>query len=304
MKAKIILNPYAGRWSASKRRPEAESALNAAGVDYELVISEYPGHSIELAAQAVADGYNSIIAAGGDSTYNETVNGILQASREGTVKTTFGILPMGTANDLADNLGISKKLINAAQIIATGHTRNIDVCQVNGRYFLNNSAVGLETAITVKQSKMKHVKGIGRYLLATLIVIYRNPQWQMELKWDHGHYDGLVTMVSVGNNPRTGGIFYSVPNADPFDGKLSFVYGSIPTRLEILQTLPKIMKSGQGNYTEHPDVHEEHSTWLDIHTQPITPVHADGEVFDYSTQDIAYRISPGRVPILVPVQEA
>jgi diacylglycerol kinase family enzyme len=147
---------------------------------------------------------------------------------------------------------------------------------------------------------MKRVKGVLRYLLATLVAIARNPQWQMDLEWDGGEYHGPVTLVSVGNNPRTGGIFYTVPNASPFDGKLSFVYGHVPTRLEILRTLPKLMKPNVGNYTEHPAVHEVHTSWLRIHTEPSTPAHTDGEIFDLAIQDLDFQISPASVPILLP----
>jgi diacylglycerol kinase (ATP) len=300
MTTKIILNPYANRWTALKRRPEAEDALKAAGIEYDLVVSQKAGHGIQLAAEAAMAGYDQVIAAGGDSTYNEVVNGLVQAAGEGEVTSSFGILPMGTANDLADNLGIPKELPEAAKILAAGHTRSIDVCQVNERYFINNSGIGLETTVTVIQMGMKRVQGIFRYLLATLVAIKRNPGWNMDLKWDDGEYHGPVKLVSVGNNPRTGGIFYTVPNADPFDGKLSFVYGSVNSRGKILRLLPRIMQSGDGNYINHPDVHEIHSTWLKIHAEPSTPAHTDGEVFDFSIQDLAYKVHPGRIPFLLP----
>jgi diacylglycerol kinase (ATP) len=297
--AKIILNPYANRWEASKQQPEAQAALQKAGVEYEWVVSEYPGHGIELAADAYQEGFDPIIAAGGDSTYNEIVNGMIQAAGDKPIETRYGILPMGTANDLADNLNIPKGLSEAAEIIATGHTRRIDVCQMNQRYFLNNSGVGLETAVSVQQTQMKRTRGITRYLLATLITIMRNPQWHMELAWDEGQYQGDVTLVSVGNNPRTGGIFYTVPNADPFDGKLSFVYGTIKKRFEILKVLPQTMKPVEGNYIEHPAVNEIHSTWLRIRTTPSTPVHTDGEVIEEAINEVEYRVHPGRVPMLL-----
>ncbi len=300
MTAKVILNPYASRWLAQKRLPEAEAALKAAGVDYEVVVSDYAGQGIELAATAAQDGFDPIIAAGGDSTYNEIANGLMKAAGDGPSKITFGILPMGTANDLAANLGISEDLNIAAKIIATGKSRPMDVCQVNDRYFVNNSALGMETAITVIQMNMKRVHGVFRYIFATLIGIARNPQWQMKLEWDEGEYQGPVTLVSVGNNPRTGGVFYTVPHADPFDGKLSFIYGSAPTRRKIIQILPRMFKPGEGNIAESDAIHEIHATWLRVHTEPGTPVHSDGEVFDMDIRDIEYRVLPGRLPILIP----
>lgn len=207
---------------------------------------------------------------------------------------------MGTANDLADNLGIPKDLNAAAQIIGAGHTKNLDVCQVNQRYFVNNSAIGMETTVTVIQMGMKHVHGIIRYFLATLVAITRNPQWQMKIEWEGGEYEGPATLVSVGNNPRTGGVFYTVPHADSFDGQLSFIYGSIPKRWNLIRALPMLFNPAEGNITELPAVREVHTPWLRIHTEPGTPVHSDGEVFDLDIQDLAYRIHPGKLPMLLP----
>jgi diacylglycerol kinase (ATP) len=285
---------------AQKRLPEAKAALEAAGVDFQVIVSEYAGHGIELAFKAANAGFNPIIAAGGDSTYNEVVNGLMKAARNGSSKTTFGLLPMGTANDLAANLGIPEDLNAAAQIIAAGKSRPMDVGLVNERYFVNNSAIGMETAITVIQMNMKRVHGVFRYIVAALIGIAQNPQWQMKLEWDDGVYQGPATLVSVGNNPRTGGVFYTVPHADPFDGKLSFIHGSVPTRRKILQLLPSMMKPGEGNISESPLVHEIHTTRLKVHTEPGTPVHSDGEVFDMNIRDIEYGILPGALPVLVP----
>ncbi len=300
MTAKIILNPYANRWLAAKRQPELEEALNSSGIEYELIVSEYIGHTIELAAQARQEGFSPIIAAGGDSTYNEVANGILQDPGEGDLP-HFGIMPMGTANDLADNLGISKDLSEAAQLIAQRHTRQLDVLQVNERYFLNNSGLGIEPVITIIQSKMKYLRGILRYLAATLLGIAQNPQWEMDLEWDTGQYSGPVTLVSVGNNPRTGGLFYTVPHASPFNGKLTFVYGGVETRLELLLLLPKIMKpAGEGNYISHPDVHEIETQELTIQTRPSTPVHADGEIISEAIHELTYKTHPARLPMLLP----
>jgi diacylglycerol kinase (ATP) len=300
MKSLVILNPYASRWLAQKRLPEAEAALQKAEVEYEVIVSEYAGHGIELAYEAAQKGYDPVIAAGGDSTYNEVANGLVNAAGDDTSRISFGILPMGTANDLAANLGISEDLDMAAQIIAGGKTRLMDVGQVNNRYFVNNSAIGMETAITVIQMNMKRVHGVFRYILATLVGIARNPQWHMELEWDDDSYEGPVTLVSVGNNPRTGGVFYTVPHADPFDGKLSFIYGSAPTRRQIIQLLPRMFKPAEGNIAESPVIHEIHTTKLRVHTQPGTPVHSDGEVFDTNIQDLEYSILPAKLPVLTP----
>ncbi len=308
MTAKVILNPYAGRWMAQKRKQEAEAALHAAGIEYELVLTTSPGHGTDLAKQAVLDGFDPIIAAGGDGSISEIINGIALASL-GDLQDSdapaepfprLGILPMGSANDLVDNLGLPKELTSAAQIISAGNTRLMDLCQVNGRYFDNNAAIGLEPYITMIQQRMHRLRGVLRYLVATLRGVMDNPKWNMQLTWENGSYEGPITLVTVGNNPRTGGLFYVTPHADPFDGLLTFVYGYIDGRLQILRVLPRLMKPGTGNYTEHPAIHEIHSPWLRVHAGSPTPMHADGEIQSEAIRDIEFRILPHRIPIFMP----
>src|SRR5690606_23781743 len=110
------------------------------------------------------------------------------------------------------------------------------------RYFDNNSAIGLEPYITLIQQRIQRVRGTPRYLLATLMGVYDKPGWNMDLEWQDGHYSGPISLVTVGNNPRTGGIFYVTPHANPTDGLLTFVYGYLPTRRKILRVLPRLMK--------------------------------------------------------------
>jgi diacylglycerol kinase (ATP) len=310
MPAKVILNPYAGRWKALRMREQLEIELQKAGIIYELVQTEAPRHGTELAAQATLDGFSPIISAGGDGSISEVVNGIARASQQsGKPPPPFGVLPLGTANDLMVNLKLPLDLAQSVQVIAKGYTRPIDLGQVTAwdadgtvsqtRYFDNNSAIGLEPSVTLIQQEIKWIRGILRYLFATLVAIIRNPQWTMHLQWSGGEYHGPSTLVTAGNNPLTGGLFYMAPHADPFDGLLSIVYGSMPTRRKILQLLPRTMKPGLGNYVEHPDIHEVNVDWLTITTDQPTPVHADGEIMFERSKRIEYRVLPGFLPILI-----
>ena len=311
MTAKVILNPYAGRWKALKRQAEVKSELTNAGVDYDFVATEHPGHGTELAAQAVRDGFTPIISAGGDGSVSEVVNGIAREmlTQGLTTSIPLGILPLGSANDLVVNLGLPVTLPESVKIIANGHTRNIDLGEVKAwkqdkaqactRYFDNNSAIGLEPSITLIQQQIKWLHGPMRYLLATLIGVLKNPQWTMQLQWDQGSYEGGATLVTIGNNPLTGGLFYMTPHADPRDGLLTFVFGAVKTRRQILQILPRTMKTGADSYVEHPLIHEVSTTKLNIHSDQPTPVHADGEIMLTDAHYIEYSILPSFLPVLV-----
>jgi len=301
MVAKVILNPYANRWNAQKRWPEAEAALREAGVDFELVVSEKPRHIIELAAQASRQGFSPVIAAGGDGTIGETLNGLAKAVKsERALLGPLGILPLGSVNDLVANLGLPTDLKEAARIIKQGNLRRMDIGWVNGFYFANNSAMGLEPFITLIERRIGWLKGIPRYLLAAVRGIWANPQWRVKIDWDAGHYEGPALLVTVGNGARTGGVFYMAPHADPFDGKLTFVHGYRRTRLEIFRLLPRTMKPAEGSFVEMDGICEYQTTWIKIHVDRPTPAHTDGEIFSTGIQDLEYRIFPGRLQILLP----
>jgi YegS/Rv2252/BmrU family lipid kinase len=310
MTAKVILNPYAGRWKGLQKREEIESTLKSEGIEYELALTEAPNHGTELAYQAVKNGFNPIISAGGDGSISEVMNGIVTAAQESaTEPVPMGILPLGTANDLMVNLHLPLDLTTAAKVIAGGKTRRIDLGEViawdisgkkqKKRYFDNNSAIGLEPNITLIQQRITWLRGTIRYLVATLIGVVKNPQWKMRLEWDGGEYTGPVTLVTAGNNPLTGGVFYMAPHADPYDGKLSCVFGFMSTRLQILRLLPRTMKPGSGNYVEHPAIHEINVSWLKIHSDQPTPLHADGEIQFEATQDLEYHVLPDYLPVLM-----
>lgn len=300
MTAKVILNPYSNRWNSLKRRGEAEEALHAAKVDYELVVSEGPGHIGSLAIEALQAGYSPLIAAGGDGTVGEIVNALAHATSDSAPLTPLGILPMGTANDLAFALKIPFDLGAAARVIAQGNVRSMDMGRANDTYFANNSALGLEPYVTVIQSKNTWIKGVTRYLVSAVQAIMDRPTWTARMEWDGGNYKGPISLVYVGNGPRSGGVFYMGPHADPFDGKLTIVYGYRPTRLGMFALLPKTMKPGAGSYVESEGMHEFPVTWLKVHLENPSPAHTDGELFHDFATEFEYRVYPGRLQILLP----
>lgn len=300
MSAKVILNPYSNRWNSQKRWHEAEAALKNAGVDFALVVSERKGHITELAERAVRDGFSPIIVAGGDGSLGDAVNGLARAAASTAEPLgPLGIMPLGSANDLAFALGLPTDLAQAAQVIARGKTRAVDLGKLNDRYFVNNSAGGLEPYVTTKHEKIHWIKGMGRYLVGAVQAIMDKPEWRGIVKWDDGQYDGPLSLVSVGNGRRTGG-FFMTPHADPFDGKLTLAYGYRGTRLGLFQALPRAFNEGKGSYIEMEGMHEVQTTRVSIHLDKPTPAHTDGELLPEWIRDFEYHIQPKRINILMP----
>jgi len=295
-KVKIIVNPYAGRWKAQRAIPAIERACGTIGLDYELVVTEGPNHGLELAREAALAGFSPVVSAGGDGSISEVLNGLVQAAGEDVVG-PLGIIPLGSADDFADMLGLEKEVEAACRVILAGHTRTVDVGCVNGRYFDNNSAIGLEPMVTITQAAMKRIQGTPRYILAALKTILSHQPWHMRLAWDDGEYEGPVTLVSVGNTRRTGGAFWMTPRAEMDDGYLDFVFAGELGRLKLLRLLPTTF---DGSHVERAEVTYLRTTRLTVECDPPTPIQADGELVDLSAPHIEYTILPHRLRVIAP----
>ncbi|HLO29488.1 MAG TPA: diacylglycerol kinase family protein [Anaerolineales bacterium] len=300
MTAKVILNPYSNRWNSQKRWPEAELALKAAGVDFDLVVSQKKGQIVELAAQAVHEQFSPIIIAGGDGSIGDAANGLMRAaaSRRNAL-VPLGIMPTGSANDVAYALGLPIDLKEAAKVIAAGKTKAMDLGKLNDRYFVNNSAAGLEPYVTIKHERIHWIKGMVRYLVAAVQAILDKPEWDGNIKWDDSQFNGKISLLSIGNGRRTGG-FFMTPHADPFDGKLTLAFGYRSTRLGLFQALPRAFNEDKGSYVEMEGMQEVHATHISIHLNELSPAHTDGELLPAWIQDFQYDILPKCLNILMP----
>ncbi len=291
---KIILNPYAGRWKAKSSIQPLKELLKRLELPVDLTVTERPGHGIAVARAAAETGFQTIVAAGGDSSINEVVNGMAQAADAGIAMPTLGIIPLGSANDLAFTLGIPTDLSAACGQLRNGHSRAIDMWQVNDRYFANNSAVGLEPTVTLEAEKITRIKGTPRYLVAALRAIFKHPAWYARIKWDDGAYEGSVVLISMGNGARTGG-FYLTPHALVDDGKLDFVFAPAMGRLALLKLLPQTFS---GKHIYDPKVTYKRTTHLSIEIDE-TPLHTDGEIITRRAKKLTYTLSPHKLPVLI-----
>jgi len=299
MTAKVILNPYSNRWNSQKRWSEAESALKAAGVDFHLAVSQKKGQIVDLAEHAVLERFSPLIIAGGDGSVGDAANGLMRAARSGAGKLPpLAIMPTGSANDIVFALGLPTDLSEAAKVIAAGKTQAMDLGKLNDRYFVNNSAAGLEPYVTIKHEKIQWIKGMARYLVAAVQAIMDKPEWNGSVTWDGGEYRGKFSLISIGNGRRTGG-FFMTPHADPFDGKLTLAFGYRGTRMGLFQALPRAFNEDKGSYVEMDGMQEVHATRISIHLDTPSPAHTDGELLSEWIQDFEYEILPECLNIIV-----
>jgi diacylglycerol kinase family enzyme len=145
---KIILNPIAGKGFALKNRSRIEELLTQYQLDYDIVLTEFPEHATELARLAAKDGYDYVIAAGGDGTANEVLNGLMQARAGGLPVPVLGIIPVGRGNDLLLGVNVPANLEEACALIASLPRKWIDIGKISGGdqkdnlYFGNGVGIG------------------------------------------------------------------------------------------------------------------------------------------------------------------
>jgi len=293
MRVKVILNPYANRWGAKAQAEETAEAFRAAGVECDLVITETARQGVAIAEAAAREGYDAVVAAGGDGTINEVVNGLIRAAGDGPT-VPFGIVPLGTANDFNLMAGLPDTIGESVRVIAAGKTRRIDAGQVNDRFFINNSAAAMEPMVTIENIKMTRLSGEIRYIVALLRALVKLKPWQMKLVWDGGGYEGPAYLLSVCNSPRTGG-FMMAPGAELDDGQLDMVFAPEVSKGSVISILLKLM---QGKHIHHPAVTFRRITAIDLTSTPGTPLHSDGELFAETAETVSYRVLPGKVTLL------
>lgn len=298
MRVKVILNPYANRWGAKERAEAVAAACQAAGLEYDLYMTQGPGEATQAAQTAVTAGYQIVMAAGGDGTISEVANGLLSAVPADEPTIPLGIFPIGSANDFAKMVNYPLDLNQIARQIRVGQTRQIDVGRmtVDGRvhYFNNNSALAMEPMITLEHIKISRISGELRYLVALVRGLIKLKAWEMEISWDGGEYAGPTFLLSVCNGPRTGGFMMS-PGALFDDGLLNYVLAPRVPKLTFLGMLLRLMR---GTHLAHPQVMSGATSRLTIHSQPGTPIHADGEILSEAATHISYEVQPGRLTLL------
>jgi len=297
-KIKVILNPYAGRWLAQRSRSAIEQTLTALDIPFDLAVTSKPNAAVDLARQASLDGFRVVVAAGGDGTVSEVVNGLALAADDMGKETAgvLGVLQVGSANDMAEIAGVPTQLRAACEAIKRGNTRRLDLGMVNGRYFDNNVGAGFEAQVTIESRKIKRLRGTLLYLIAVLRALAHYPSPTMRVVWDSGEVTRPLLMVSIGNGRRTGGGFFVTPDAVQDDGLFDLGIAMALPRLQILKLLPKVMR---GTHKNDPAIMLTRPTHVIVASDYPLPVHADGEVIFTDATRLEISMQPLRLEMIV-----
>jgi YegS/Rv2252/BmrU family lipid kinase len=299
---KIILNPQSAKGATRKKIPEIKRALSELGLVYTLSLTERPWHAAELAREAVVDGYDVVVAVGGDGTVNEVVNGILQSQEDKLGDTLLGVLPVGRGNDFCFASGIPLDFKTACQTLARAQVRTLDAGRISGeqnahiRYFGNGVGIGFD-AVVSRLANRARLTGFLSYLVAalqTMYIYYKAPEMQIGLSNETIRQRSL--MVSVMNGRRAGGGFLMAPHGNSSDGLLDLCIAKNVSKAGILSLIPRFMNGTQGG---HPAITFKQDTRVTVRAMDGSlPVHVDGEVINKDIQELTIEVLTRRLKVI------
>ncbi|MBC7236740.1 MAG: diacylglycerol kinase family lipid kinase [Chloroflexi bacterium] len=299
---KVIVNPKAGRGHGARLSPRVAACLAERGADFDLVHTAGPGHAIELARQAVDEGFEIVVSVGGDGTSNEIVNGLMSRANGGPVG-TLGWVPAGSGNDFAMMNGAPWDTEAACDLIMRGTTRLVDVGRVTfdgrlTRYFDNAVGIGFDGLVVRETQKLKHVRGLAMYLPAVLKTVF------LSLRPIHAHailddksFDAAHLMIVIANGPREGGSFLVAPNARCDDSYLDIITAAQMSKLRMLAMIPQFLK---GTHLGDPRIGEARARRVTIRSEDPLYFHVDGEILCAEAHKVEAELLPLTLRVISP----
>lgn len=261
----VILNPAAN----SDRAIRARTRVEALAGDCTVCTTSGPGDAETLARQAVQEGFTKIVAAGGDGTIHEVVNGLAGSTA------TLGLLPIGTINVFAMELGLpSNNLQLCWDIIQGANTRLIDLPSANGKYFVQLAGVGLDAQVVKETSAtLKRNFGPLSYLISAAQIATRKPPRLIIESEEAAAREG--SFVLIGNGRRYGGPFPFFKQAQLDDGLLDVILFKQLGYLEIIRYLQDVFFSSE---IRTPEVDYFQTRRIRVTSEQDVPVELDGEL--------------------------
>lgn len=303
MKIKVIINPQ----SKNGRSRQLEGMLREKLADLALDIerTSYPQHATIIARRAAKDNFDTVVVAGGDGTINEVINGIV-----GTT-TALGIIPTGTANDLAWHCRIPTDVAKACDVILDGHIQRVDVIRVNGWHYVTAGGIGLASDIAKTANTIGRNGRVGRllmqilgsklYILAGLCQLLkkrgRNP---LHVQSNGSLIKANALSLMVDNQPFLGQRFLISPGADNGDGLADICL--IENTVTPLSTALIILKVLAGRHTHSSSVKTWRVKQMRVDTGKPMAFLGDGEIIGQGTR-FNIQIIPKALRLLTPLQK-
>ena len=305
----VIANPAAHAGAAARAIPDVELLLVQHGLHCDLVVTTRPDQAADVAWQAAIDGYDVVVAAGGDGTANEVLNGLMTAKLAGKGAPAMGILGIGRGNDFGHGVGIPSGLAEACSVLANDYQRLIDVGRVvggrfpEGRYFGNCVGVGFDAIGTIEANKLPRMGGFLTYFVAvlkTIFLYYQAPLVRIE-------YDGQTItqpslMVSIMNGQRLGGGFLMAPDGQPDDGLFDLCIAGEVSRARMFALIPHFLRGTQATQEAISTARASRVSITAL--EGALPAQMDGEILCVDGDHLDIEMLPRQISVVCRRSEA
>ncbi|WP_181347898.1 diacylglycerol kinase [Thalassobacillus sp. CUG 92003] len=270
-RARIIYNPTSGREVFKKLLPDVLQRFEQAGYEASTHATTSAGDATKAATIAVQRNFDVIVAAGGDGTINEVINGI--AEQDGRPK--LGIIPMGTTNDFARALSVPRNIHKAVDIILDDYTMALDIGRVNDQYFMNIAGGGKLTELSYEvPSKLKTMLGQLAYYLKGIEMIPSLRPTYVELEYDGKEFKGEIMLFLVSNTNSVGGFEKLAPKAQMDDGLFDLM---IIEKMNIAEFIRLATLALTGNHLSHPNFIHTTASRVKVQNEEKMQLNIDGE---------------------------
>lgn len=301
-KVKLIVNPNADMGQAWRNAADLRPVVDEfGGADWTGTV--YPTHAIELARQAAEQGYELIIAAGGDGTVHEVINGLMQVPIERRPR--LGAVPLGSGNDFSHALGMQPHPALAMRQIFTGKPKRIDIgkmCDDHGRieYMNNTLGIGFDATVTIRAHQLANLRGFMMYFVAVLqTILFNHDAPRMRIHTDAESWEDEIMMLTICNGPREGGGFLVAPEACIDDAVYHYASVRRISRLMMFRLLPEVMRGTHGRFKV---VRMGQCKKLELKSEKPLVIHVDGEIFagfGTDVRQLSLELLPGAVEMMV-----
>jgi diacylglycerol kinase (ATP) len=285
LKLLVIFNPKAAYGRSLRKLAAIQATFARLGLKATFMPTTHPGHGKELVASAELAGFDGLVAAGGDGTVFEVLNGLYTHPRAARIP--LGLLPIGTGNAFARELGLQPGAwSDAIDILVQGHTRQVDVASVQSAdksyYFLNIVLMGFSVDASLTGHKLKFL-GETSYTLATLWQVLKLKSYPLDMKIDGRVVRGDNIFVAISNSRFVGTHFLIAPDAVIDDGLLDVTILRKLKRSRLLRLFPTIYS---GRHVEYKEVSTHRATCIDICSPQGMLMGPDGEFCGHSPAEI------------------
>ncbi|WP_437813347.1 diacylglycerol/lipid kinase family protein [Sorangium sp. So ce1078] len=292
----VLLNCSSRSNRAAQQRVRLGELLKESGFDAEMLCAEKGQHMGELARRVARGPYDLIVAGGGDGTISTVAAAIADTDK------TMGVLPLGTVNHFAKYLGVPLTLEGAVRTLVEGRRVRVDVGEVNGRVFVNNSTLGIYPRIVRDREALRKRSGLNKWIalgLATVSGIRRHERFRLRLILDGQELQLDTPFVFVANNDFKLGDVDLARQRPPSSGELGVCVAHAKSRLS---TVKLIASALAGRIQKASDFSILRTTELRVEAPQRRRLHvaADGEVLRM-TPPLCYRTRPEALQVIVPL---